>query len=1278
MDSAGNVYVADTANDTIRKVTSAGLVTTQAGLAGGGGSADGTGSVAQFYTPLAVAVDSAGNVYVADTYNETIRKITSAGEVSTLAGEVGHGGHLDGTGSTAKFSHPSGVAVDSVGNVYVADFLFCTIRKITSAGVVTTFAGSWQYSGSANGTGSAARFSYPSGVAVDSAGNVYVADSGNNTIRKITSARVVTTLAGSWQYSGSADGTGSAARFYSPYGVAVDSAGNVFVADTGNYTIRKITPAGVVTTLAGLAGSSGSADGTGNAARFDSPNSVAVDSAGNVYVTDRDNNTIRKITSAGVVTTLAGVAGNSGSADGIGSTVRFRSPCNIAVDSAGKIYVADSDNNTIRTGATACPDLPTITPASAAVGLLRVLDTSPQTGVAWQWRLIRSPSTSTATLSASNIRNPTFTPDVPDTFVFRLMVTNSTGLLGIRTLELPAGYPQITAQPQSLTNLAGTTASFSVTASGTAPLIYQWQFGGGNLSGQTNATLTVPNMQPVNAGSYQVVVSNAFGSITSMVATLTVLFPPVVTTQPHSRTNIAGTSAIFSVAASGSPPLTYQWRFGGGDFSGKTNVILNLANVQPINAGSYQVVVSNAFGTVTSAVATLTVLISPSITTQPQDQTNLAGTTASFSATASGTAPLSYQWQFGGGNLDGQTNATLTLANVQPVNAGSYQVVVANGAGGVTSAAVTLTILAPPSITTQPQSTTNLAGTTASFSVTACGTAPLSYQWRFGGGDLNGQTNANLTLSNVQMANAGSYQVVVTNAFGSITSAPAILTVPVSPSITAQPQSRTNLAGTTASFSATASGTAPLTYQWRFGGGGLSGQTNATLTLANVQPVNAGSYQVVVANAAGSVTSTVATLTILAPPLITTQPQSRTNLAGTTASFSVTASGTAPLSYQWRFGGGDLSGQTNATLTLTNVQPVNAGSYQVVVTNAIGSITSATAILTIRVSPSITAQPQSQTNLAGTTANFSVTASGTAPVSFQWRFGGMDLSGQTNATLTLANVQPVNAGSYQVVVANIAGSITSEVATLTVFVPPSITTQPLNRMNAVGIRAFYSVTASGTMPLNYFWRRDGTPIAGANASSYTLTNVQSSDSGSQFSCLVSNAYGMAVSSNALLTVASSGQIRIVLLGADTNTYLQDVKAKIVGTGMFQNADVDVYSAMSPATTPTLTQLQQYAAVMTWPNYKYTDSVEMGNVLADYVDSGGGLVVCAFAYMTDAWGLAGRIATGSYLPFTQASFSSQANMTLIKDLPSHYLLQGVTTFDGGSCYYNDISLAGALL
>jgi sugar lactone lactonase YvrE len=339
--------------------------TTLAGQAGTQGYNDGTGVAAQFRLPQGVTVDSSGNVYVADSQNYTVRKITSAGVVSTLAGLpalLTEPNNIpmfataftptQGTGSAVQLL-PAGIVADKSGDLWVTSG--GSVLMITPAGVVTTFAGGSEQINNGeyevDAFGLDAVFYGPDGIAIDSSGNLYVADANADTIRKITPNADVSTLAGLvTQFGpqfGSTDGTGSQARFSTPTGVAVDASGNVFVADSSSKVIRKITPAGVVTTLAGTGGVIGTADGTGPAAQFHALNGIAIDGSGNLYVTDADN-TIRMITSAGVVTTLAGTPGVTGSADGTGAAVQFSNPTGIAVDASGDVFVADTGNDTIR------------------------------------------------------------------------------------------------------------------------------------------------------------------------------------------------------------------------------------------------------------------------------------------------------------------------------------------------------------------------------------------------------------------------------------------------------------------------------------------------------------------------------------------------------------------------------------------------------------------------------------------------------------------------------------------------------------------------------------------------------------------------------------------------------------------------------------------------------------------------------------------------------------------------------------------------------------------
>jgi len=317
------------------------IVTTVAGT-GATGSINGNAITSTFYNPTGVCTDSIGNIFIADNYSNKIRKITPAGIVSTFAG--GSQGSNDGTGAAAKFFRPDDLCMSPSGDIFVTDCYNHKIRKITPGGIVTTFAGSGNQ-GASDGMGTSASFRYPQGICIDLTGNIYVADFGNNKIRKITPSGVVSTYAGSGN-QGSLDGVGSNASFDHPIRLCIDISGNIYVADSYSNKIRKITPGGVVLTYAGT-GNQGSADGSATTASFYFPAGICIDAAGNLYVADAGNHKIRKISVAGVVSSYAG-SGTQGSFDGIGLSASFKSPFGIRFDFLGNIIVADQGNHKIR------------------------------------------------------------------------------------------------------------------------------------------------------------------------------------------------------------------------------------------------------------------------------------------------------------------------------------------------------------------------------------------------------------------------------------------------------------------------------------------------------------------------------------------------------------------------------------------------------------------------------------------------------------------------------------------------------------------------------------------------------------------------------------------------------------------------------------------------------------------------------------------------------------------------------------------------------------------
>jgi len=437
-----------------------------------------------------------------------------------------------------------------------------------------------------------------------------------------------------------------------------------------------------------------------------------------------------------------------------------------------------------------------------------------------------------------------------------------------------------------------------------------------------------------------------------------------------------------------------------------------------------------------------------------------------------------------------------------------------------------------PTITTQPVSQTVTAGQTATFTVVAAGTAPLSYQWQKNGVNIAGATAASYTTPATATSDSGStFAVVVSNTAGTVASAAATLTVnaaPVAPTIATAPANQTVTAGQAATFTVVAAGTAPLSYQWQKNGVNIAGATAASyLTPVTTTSDNGSTFAVVVSNTAGTVASAAATLTVNAAPVaptITTAPANQTVTAGQTATFTVVAAGTAPLSYQWQKNGANIAGASSANYTTPATATSDSGStFRVAVSNTVGTVSSTAATLTVTVAPvapTITTPPANQTVSVGQSATFTVVAAGTAPLSYQWQKNGANVAGATSASYATPVTTTSDSGStFDVIVSNTVGTVTSTAATLTVnAVAPTIATAPVNQTVTAGQAATFTVVAAGTAPLSYQWQKNGANVAGATSTSYTTPATATSDSGSTFRVVVTNTAGTVTSATATLTV----------------------------------------------------------------------------------------------------------------------------------------------------------------
>ncbi|MBK8726817.1 MAG: immunoglobulin domain-containing protein [Holophagaceae bacterium] len=881
------------------------------------GPLDAQACATRFSSPMGLVLAPSGITYVADKGNHTIRAITPNGSSSVLAGQVGVAGSDDGTGGDAQFASPTGLFLEASGNLLVADSGNHRIRRVTPAGVVTTVAGTIQ--GAANGGGlTLAKFNSPWSVVADGSGNIYVADKDNHAIRKIAANGSVTTLAGSLGVSGAVNGTGSAARFNQPTGIWISAnGGTLYVTDRMNHAIRWVLPSdGRVTTVWGALGISGSTNSNGTFARFNQPTAI-IGNATYLWIAEAGNHMTRRIDqSNGYVGPGAGAAQVSGTADGAYSAARLNQPQGLAWDGAGALIIADTANHTLRRQSV--QDAPNY-PVSTWLG---------------------TPGTAGST-------NCTFTA------------------------------PSISAQPQSLTVLAGTGASFSVTAAGSPAPSFQWRKNGSNLAGATASTLALPAAQPSDAGGYDVVVTNTAGTVTSTAATLTVQFAPVITGQPAGLTLNGGGGGSFSVTASAVPAPTYQWRKAGVPLAGAIGSSYGISNAQLTQAGSYDVVVSNPVGSATSNAALLVVNLA--VSASPATANLLVGNAQQFSATVAGSPDTAVTWsvqEAGGGSITaGGLYTAPASVSVSPT---VFHVVATAHADPSRTAMAAVSVMSnePAAITTDPQDLTVNAGSSADFSVVGSG-PNLSYQWRRDNVDVPGATDSRYVFPAKREDDHAKFTVRVSNAYGAEVSAPAELRVRWAPEISTQPADQSVVAPSTASFTVVASGgAAPLTYQWFRtppGGGApvaIPGANAATYATATVNGDDGAKFHVVVENMVSpSATSALATLSVTAtpvPPRVTVglpanQSVTLSPSVPVTATFSVTATGTAPLAYQWFRtppGGGApvaIPDATAATYTTPTLMLEDHNStYYVQVNNALGGENSRVATLTVA-APTLTA-----------------------------------------------------------------------------------------------------------------------------------------------------------------------------------------------------------------------------------------------------------------------------------------------------------------------------------